>query len=250
MTFCIFTMFSGQIMLSAMDEPPLSLKRRLRLGKLEVWIRVATVSTLHKASGADLATGKVRPELTLSASFDNLQALRSFVDRHLQDLRRLHQKVVIPRVGNWCLEREDSSRVVFDDWDPERENGSALTVEHQNVEGSLLMRFGFGQTQEPTLASPGIWQIMSEHVLVVVTKSRWSRINKKTKRRAVIGTYDMLVSKDCTLGHLLKEAGAVTGSWVQMNDAKIEDSEFLSQDRRSVRSVDWAHGTAVHIVIQ
>ncbi len=237
-------------MLSAIDEPPLSLKRRLRLGKLEVWIRVATVLTLRKASGADLATGKVRSELTLNGYFDTLQALRSFVDRHLQDLRRLHQKVVIPRVRNWCLEREDSSRVDFDDWDPERENGSTLTVEHQNSEGSLLMRSGFGETQEPTLASPGTWQIMSEHVLVVVTKSRWSRISKKTKQRAVIGTYDMLVSKDYTLGHLLKEAGAVSGNWVQTNDPKIENSEFLTQDSRSVRSVYWAHGTAVHVVIQ
>lgn len=48
----------------------------------------------------------------------------------------------------------------------------------------------------------------------------------------------------------LKEAGAVSGNWVQTNDPKIEGSEFLTQDSRSVRSVDWAHGTVVHIAIQ
>ena len=157
---------------------------------------------------------------------------------------------MIPRVGNWSLEREDSSRVDVGNWDPERENGSTLYMKCQDVDGSLLMRSGFGDTQEPTISAPGTWQILSEHVLVVVTKLRLVRVNKKPKQRVVVGTYDMLVSKDHSLGHLLKEAGGVSGSWTQTSTASSEGDEFLCQDVRSVKSLAWSHGTEVHIIVQ
>ena len=154
---------------------------------------------------------------------------------------------MIPRVGNWFLEREDSSRVDVGNWDPERENGSTLYVKHQDSDGSLLTRSGFGNTQEPIFSAPGTWQVLSEHVLIVVTKSRLVKISKKAKDRITVGTYNMLVFKDQTLGRLLKEAGGTSGTW---RTAGFEMDDFFCHDTRSIKSLDWSHGTDVRVVVQ
>ena len=112
------------------------------------------------------------------------------------------------------------------------------------------MRSGFWETQEPIIASPGTWQILSEHILIVVTKLQLVRISKKTRQRSIIGKYTVLIPQNHTLGQLLKEAGGNSGRWLQTtDDNSSERDHFLSKDLRSIESVNWTHGTEVHIVI-
>lgn len=123
-----------KVLMTLAAEGPLSLQERMQLAKLGGWMRVPTVPVLPKASGAELATGKVCPEFKLNGFSHILQALRSFVDQILVDLRRSSQSFGIPRVGQGCLEREDLSRVDVNMWDPERENGYTLTVKRQDLD--------------------------------------------------------------------------------------------------------------------
>lgn len=77
---------------------------------------------------------------------------------------------------NWSPERQDSS---IGSWDPEAENGSnVVCVKCQGLD-HLLMRIGFGDTQEPTT-----WDVAN------YTGTRRDQVaigpdHKKTKQRHV-----------------------------------------------------------------
>ena len=100
------------------------------------------------------------------------------------------------------------------------------------------------------MSSTGTFEIISEHVLVVVTKVQLVRVNKKSKQPLVIGTHNILVSKNHTLGSFLSDAGGLSGSWTQTGSVKAEGSEFSCHDTRDIRSVAWSHGTKVQLAIK
>lgn len=179
-----------------------------------------------------------------------------FIEQQVAELSRDNPEKIFPHVAHWRILREDRTEVDIGSWNPQDVDGCTFIVEddgfntHNLTPSTLLLRYGFGNTASRTLSFDGAYQVTSSHLLIVILKTSLT-LSKKKKSVAssTTTTLDMLVPRNLTLGRLLQEIGAISGSTEEDGDplATQSTTHFETQDPREIGSLGWSHGKRLRV---
>lgn len=155
--------------------------------------------------------------------------------------------------------RSDLTLVDLQVWKPFDEDGATFIIRDDGIfdsetPSSLKLRRGIGDITNPAIQMDDLYQILSDHIVIVLIKARLVKISKK-KKNLETEKLNMLISLDLSLGMLLERARATSGIILSStDDIRIQSFDdtgdlvlFFSDDKRIIRDLGWKHGQAVKI---
>lgn len=147
-------------------------------------------------------------------------------------------------------------------WNPNNAANRTIDVEDDGIAvplleapSTLVLRPGFAAADARIKRLEGPCEILSSHVMVIVTIFTTSQSGKKKKTKTqTTKILNMLIPPTFPLGSILSQNGASAGSteeqhssWTTWPSETETETTFFPDDGRTVGALGWMHGKRIAI---